>query len=122
MSNEGCPGAVFWVPKSLFWPTFDGGVGLFRFPVDEHVLELALGIQLVQGADGAVIQRHGTHPARLAVGGWDAPDPPLDIDMPPCCLQGLIEPCPVLSRNRMMLHIVRLLSVFNRIAVFIAHN
>ena len=37
------------------------GVGQACFPVDEHMRERALGIQLVQDTDGAVIQRHGAH-------------------------------------------------------------
>ena len=61
----------------------DGGVRLSRFPVDEHVLELALGVQPIQHTDGAVIQRHGAHLARFRVGGRNAPDTPFDIDVLP---------------------------------------
>ena len=71
----------------------DGGVGLTGSPVDEYV-QLALGVQPVQHTDGAVIQRHGTHLARLAIGRRDAPDPLFDNDVLPFCLQRFIESCP----------------------------
>ena len=72
----------------------DGGVRLTRFHIDEQVHELILGIKTVQDTDGAVIQWHGAHFARLAIDRGDAPYSPFHIDVLPFCLQGFIESCP----------------------------
>ena len=41
--------------------------------VDEQVIERALGIQLIQDIDGAIVKRYRSNALTLAIGGRDAP-------------------------------------------------